>query len=74
MDYYERENSLIELAELDPKIVHGTNLSECADALMDGCAEELTGIDPASLSPECRARVARVIAAIRGVGLPPATM
>lgn len=77
MDYIERERSLIDNGALQvaPMGKDRSLLSELADALMDGCAEELAGIDPTKLNPECASRVERVLAAIRGVGLPqPSTL
>jgi len=72
MNYYERHRALIEAAELSVAPDQGDTdiASECADCIMDGCAEELAGIDPAILKPATRERMLRVLAAIRGVGVP----
>lgn len=40
--------------------------TECADAIMDGCAEELFGINLDNVTPECRVRIENTLKAILG--------
>lgn len=74
MNRQETENELIEAAELEitpPSAPVSTELEcEIVNAIIDGCAEELRGIDPKKLDDWTRNRMERVLAAIKGTEIP----
>lgn len=40
--------------------------TECANAIMDGCVEELFGINLENVTPECRVRIENTFKAVMG--------
>lgn len=65
------ERELIDMASLDPRssTCDMALETECANATIDGCAEELAGVDLSNVTPECKERILRVVAAIKGTVL-----
>lgn len=74
MIYINKARAQIELARLQTtSFVPDGNMelaSEIANALMDGCAEELVGCNVSLMDADTRERVECVLAAIKGTGIP----